>query len=172
MRSTRAASVALLGIAALGLSAPVAMAQSDITSFGFSATPGTVLPGGTLKVTSDCPRTTTVSSGIFDRTTIPAKGSATVVVDTDAKVGAQYQLTFACAGQSGHLSVTIGSPATPSPASTPSPVVTPSGAVSGGLGGGTGRLDGSEALAGGALVALALGGGVYVARRRRAGGHA
>jgi hypothetical protein len=143
MRSTRAASVTLLGIAALGLSAPMAMAQSDITSFGFSATPGTVLPG-----------------------------SATVVVDTDAKVGAQYQLTFACAGQSGHLSVTIGSPATPSPASTPSPVVTPSGAVSGGLGGGTGHLDGTEALAGGALVALALGGGVYVARRRRAGGHA
>ncbi|MBP0460912.1 hypothetical protein [Streptomyces montanisoli] len=165
MRTIRAASAALLTVAAISLTAPVASAATeggDVTPFGFSVTPSTIAAGGrvTLSV-SDCDHTAYASSAVFDRTRIPRGGTGHATVDRDAKRGATYRVTFTCDGRSGTTSLTI---AGAGPAPTP---LVPSG-VRGGLGGSIGSGT-PEIAAGAALVLIAASGTVYAARRRTAG---
>ena len=111
MRAIRAASAALLGVAALALTAPVPRRRrphGNITPFGFTVSPSTVAPGGTVTLAlSDCGRPATVSSGVFDTVTVPTGRSVTATVDGDARPGARYQVTFTCGGQSGTTGLAI-----------------------------------------------------------------
>ncbi|NUK72464.1 hypothetical protein [Streptomyces lunaelactis] len=115
MRAIRVASLALIGTAALTLGAPVAFAEDEtnITSFGFTVTPETVAPGGTvtLNATECASPTVLVSSGIFDTVTLAEGHSATAKVDDAATPEAEYDVTFDCKGEKGSipLSVTGGS---------------------------------------------------------------
>jgi hypothetical protein len=168
MRVIRAASAALLGAAALALSATAASAApggGDTAHFAFSVTPSTIAAGGrvTLSVTG-CTRSATASSAVFDTTTVPRNGTAVATVDADAKRGATYRVTFRCDGRTGTANLTIASGS-----ATPRPTVP--GAVNGGLGGSVGGVDAAELAAGGAMVLAAAGGTVYAARRRTPGSH-
>ncbi|MFC8506549.1 hypothetical protein ACFU3J_17870 [Streptomyces sp. NPDC057411] len=122
MRAIRAASAALLAplaTATLALAAPAALAEDggapkdgtghDITSFGFSVTPRTVAPGGTVTLKADgCEvPTVTVESGVFDTVTLNEGHQGTATVDLDAKVGAQYEVTFDCKGERGTTTLTV-----------------------------------------------------------------
>ncbi|MFD8963548.1 hypothetical protein ACFV0C_00875 [Streptomyces sp. NPDC059568] len=184
MRAIRAASAALLGVAALALTAPTAVAAVDgsVTPFGFTVTPSTINPGGkvTLGVTK-CSSPATASSGVFDNVTIPSGSTATATVDWDAKAGARYIVTFTCNGMSAKTTLAIsGSPQTPAPnpvpttnstatraATAPAPVSSSSpGGVRGGLGGSIGGLNIAEIVTGTALVVAGATGTVYAIRRR------
>lgn len=179
MRAIRAASAALLGAAALALTAPVATAaHHGGTSLGFTATPSTVAAGGRVTLAAPgCRSSGTASSAVFDTVTVPRGGTAAATVDWDAKAGASYRVTFTC-GAGGTQSVTLtvsGGRPTAAPTASPTrtataPVtgatsVAPSG-VRGGLGGSVGGVDTIEILAGTALVVVAATGTIYVVRRR------
>jgi hypothetical protein len=133
MRAIRGAATALLATAALCLAAPTATAGDDdlwgegagvgagvaegtgdgaghtITSFGFSVSPETVAPGGTVTLKSDgCEvPTVTVTSGVFDTVTLEEGRAGTAKVDVDAKAGAEYPVTFDCKGEKGTATLTI-----------------------------------------------------------------
>lgn len=114
MRAIRVASAALLGMTALALSAPAAVAKSDnITPFGFSVLPSTIAAGGEVALLLErdhggCKGSATVTSAVFDTITIPShKSQAIAVVDWDARPGAVYRVTFTCDGVSGSTSLTI-----------------------------------------------------------------
>ncbi|NJP48649.1 hypothetical protein HCJ93_00810 [Streptomyces sp. SBST2-5] len=146
MHAIRVASAALAGAGALTLaSAPVAGAETaagappaavshvgrapvldgGITPFGFEVKPNIVEPGDTvgLRVERDdggCKGRAKVSSAVFDTVTIPPRRStATAVVDRDARVGAEYRVTFTCDGATGSTVLTVVG-GTPVP--LPSPV--------------------------------------------------
>ncbi len=128
-----------------------------------------------------CTGETTVTSGIFDTTVIPSGSTtATATVDTDARRGAVYAVTFSC-GSTGttrnvNLTITAGATVTPTPATTAptttptvsSTAIAPSG-VRGGLGGSAGTTDTVQIAAGAALVLAAATGTLYFARRRSTG---
>ncbi|MET9933977.1 MULTISPECIES: hypothetical protein [unclassified Streptomyces] len=113
MRAIRgAASAALLGAAAAMTAGPAALAVEDdgtITSFGFSVTPATVAPGGTVTLTSEgCEEpSVTVTSGVFDTVTLEEGRPGTATVDAEAKAGAQYEITFDCKGERGTTTLTV-----------------------------------------------------------------
>ncbi|MEV0227718.1 hypothetical protein [Streptomyces sp. NPDC050704] len=170
MRAIRVASAALLGVTALTLTAPAAVARDDgdrnVTSFGFDVSPATIAAGGraTLSV-NGCGSEAKVSSGVFDTVTIPkGQPSATATVDWDAKPGAVYQVTFQCGNESGHTDLTIatGRPGNP----TQVPVHR---GVKAGVGGGAGGFDLGEIGLGAALIAGSVGAAYYW--RRRTGEH-
>ncbi|MFD7747735.1 hypothetical protein ACFV2V_13435 [Streptomyces sp. NPDC059698] len=183
MRAIRVAPLALLGAGALALIAPsAAFAAPDGASSTFNPTitPSVIAPGGRVTLGSGgCTGETTVSSGVFDTTVIPSgstTGSATV--DTDARRGAVYAVTFSC-GSTGtsrnvNLTITGGATSTPTPTTRPTTVPTASstalvpGGVRGGLGGSAASTDTLEIAAGAALVAAAASGALYFARRRAA----
>ncbi|MFJ8076549.1 hypothetical protein ACIQ7Q_22020 [Streptomyces sp. NPDC096176] len=164
MRAIRAASAALLGAAALALTAPSASAVNN-TPYDFDVTPSTVAAGGRITLTAGgCPSSTTVTSGVFDTVTIPRNGSATATVDWDASPGAVYSVQFNCIGRVGTIDLTIaGGTAAPSARST---TTTPPQGVRGGVGGSFKQLNAAEIAAGGALVAAAATATVVVIRRR------
>ncbi|MFE4260566.1 hypothetical protein [Streptomyces sp. NPDC056883] len=191
---------ALLGAAAAGAllivgaaAAPAARAAeaAPITSFGFAITPSTVAPGGqvVLSVTGCNAAFATVSSGVFDTVSIDRGKTARVTVDRDARRGAQYSVSFTCAGETGSADLTIaggtGKPTTSSTVgarrsasavagtSTGTSAGTGTGAsrratlgVRGGLGGSVARLDPLELGAGAGLVLGGLVGLGYALRRR------
>lgn len=174
MRSIRVASVALLSTGAFALAAPMASANDggttpNVTSFGFTVSPATVAPGGTvtLNATKCQEPLVKVSSGIFDVVELNEGKSATATVDADAKPGAQYEVTFDCKGEKGTTTLTVAGHSS----GTGTGTTTPSKGVKAGLGGGASGLNGTEIAAGSALLAGALGGGVFL-MRRRAGGNA
>ncbi|MEU0399542.1 hypothetical protein ABZ318_04705 [Streptomyces sp. NPDC006197] len=112
MRVIRAASAALLGAVAVVTVAPLAAAgdgSEDITSFGFSVTPATIAPGGTVTLTSDgCEvPSVTVTSTVFETVTLSEGRPGTATVDVDAKAGTQYEITFDCKGERGTTKLTI-----------------------------------------------------------------
>ncbi|MFE5943251.1 hypothetical protein [Streptomyces sp. NPDC056480] len=112
MRAIRAASAALLSAAVVVMVAPTALANEDdrtITSFGFSVSPETVAPGGTVTLKSDgCEvPSVTVTSGVFDTVTLNEGRSGNATVDVDAKAGTQYEITFDCKGERGTTTLTI-----------------------------------------------------------------
>ncbi|WSF15814.1 hypothetical protein OG566_07800 [Streptomyces sp. NBC_01353] len=117
MCALRVASAALLATAAVALATPAALADdgsgSNITSFGFSVSPSTVAPGGTVTLRSDSCEvpSVTVSSGVFDTVTLDEGRAGTATIDVEAKVGAEYQVTFDCKGEKGtaRLSIAGGS---------------------------------------------------------------
>ncbi|MFI9120023.1 hypothetical protein ACIGW0_11615 [Streptomyces bikiniensis] len=113
MRAIRVAvSAALLGAAAVTTAGPAALAAEDegaVTSFGFSATPATVAPGGTVTLTSEgCEvPSVTATSGAFDTVTLEEGRPGTATVDSDAEPGARYEVTFDCAGERGTTSLVV-----------------------------------------------------------------
>jgi hypothetical protein len=168
MRAIRVASAALLGVSALALSTPAAVAKGDnnITPFGFSVLPSTIAAGGqvTLQLDRDnggCKGSATVTSAVFDTITIPGnRSSATAVVDWDAKPGAVYKVTFACDGVSGSTDLTIagGRPVNPTPY--------PYRGVHAGEGGTVAGFDLKEIGLGAALIAGSVGAAYHFSRRR------
>jgi hypothetical protein len=179
MRAIRVAPLALLGASALTLLAPsAAHAAPDGASSTFNPTisPSVIAPGGRVTLgAGGCTGETTVTSGIFDTVTIPSGSTtATASVDTDARRGAVYAVTFACGstGTSRNVNLTITGGATSTPTPTPTTVPTASstalvpGGVRGGLGGSSGTTDTVEVAAGAALVVAAASGALYFARRR------
>ncbi|MDQ0846852.1 hypothetical protein [Streptomyces sp. V1I6] len=171
MRAIRAASAALLGAAALALTAPTAAAVNN-TPYDFNVTPSTVAAGGRVTLTAGgCPSTTTVTSGVFDTVTIPSNGAATATVDRDARPGAVYSVQFNCIGRIGTVDLTIAggtaSPtASPTASSTRTATTAPPQGVRGGVGGSFDDMNAAEIAAGGALVAAAATATVLVVRRR------
>lgn len=181
MRAIRVAPLALLGASALTLLAPSAAhaAPDGATStFNPTITPSVIAPGGRVTLgAGGCTGETTVTSGIFDTTTIPSGSTtATATIDTDARRGAVYAVTFAC-GSTGtsrnvNLTITGGATSTPTPTATAVPTASSTalvpGGVRGGLGGSSGSTDTLEVAAGAGLVAMAAAGALYFARRRTA----
>ncbi|WEH14072.1 hypothetical protein [Streptomyces sp. VNUA24] len=171
MRAIRVASAALLGAAALSLTAPAAHAAraGDITSFGFGVVPSTVAPGGQVLLRVDgCRHRTTVSSGVFDAVVIPrGHSSATATVDRDARPGTVYEVLFQCGDESGRTDLTISSGRP-----THHPTHYPTRGSHAGAGGTVAGFDAHEIGLGAALVAGALGVAWHRARRRpEEGGH-
>lgn len=169
MRAIRVASAALLGVSALALAAPAAVAKGDnITPFGFSVLPSTVAAGGqvTLQLERDkggCVGSATVSSGVFDTISIPShRSSATAVVDWDAKPGATYKVTFSCDGVSGSTQLTIATGRT----NNPTPYPYPNQGVHAGEGGTIAGFDLKEIGLGAALIAGSVGAAYHFSRRR------
>ncbi|MFG3409959.1 hypothetical protein [Streptomyces sp. NPDC048142] len=179
MRAIRVAPLALLGAGALTLLAPsAAHAAPDGAASTFNPTisPSVIAPGGRVTLgAGGCTGETTITSGIFDTATIPSGSTTTTAtVDTDARRGAVYAVTFSCGstGTSRNVNLTITGSATSTPTPTPTTVPTasstalvPSG-VRGGLGGSSGTTDTVEVAAGAALVVAAASGALYFARRR------
>ncbi|MCX5229860.1 hypothetical protein ABZY16_29005 [Streptomyces sp. NPDC006553] len=183
MRAIRAASAALLSAAVVVTVAPVALAGDDdhnITSFGFSVSPETVAPGGTVTLKSDgCEMpSVTVTSGVFDTVTLNEGRSGNATVDVDAKAGAQYEITFDCKGERGTTTLTIAQGATGGN-TTGHNESTPPGAHKGVKAGyGTAATSGAdtdglgvtEVVTGVLLIVGALGAAVVLTRRRATDG--
>jgi hypothetical protein len=171
MRAIRVASAALLGVASFTLTAPTAAAaDNQVTSPVFSVSPSTVAPGGRVTLSaSGCNTTATATSGVFDTVTIRPGSSTTAVVDTDARVGAQYSVQFNCPGQgTGSFNLMIsGGRSTPTIGSTAT--ATAPGPARGGIGGSIGGLNAGQLAAGTALVVAAATAPIFVVRRRREG---
>ncbi|QGZ51823.1 hypothetical protein GPZ77_28665 [Streptomyces sp. QHH-9511] len=163
--------------------------ESGITSFGFSVSPETVAPGGTVTLKSHgCQLpSVTVSSGVFDTVTLKEGHAGKATVDVDAKVGAEYVVTFDCKGEKGTTMLTIaggsghstgghstGGHATggesPSGHSTGGTGTGAHKGVRAGFGGGFGQFGTAETVVGSGLIAGALGGAVVLIRRRGAEG--
>ncbi|WP_274564404.1 hypothetical protein [Streptomyces spiramyceticus] len=174
MRAITLASAAALGVAALSLGAPGASAaDAKGTAVIGTATPSTIAAGGQVRLTvTGCNSPATVTSGVFDTTTIPVGGSATATVDWDAKRGAVYTVTYSCTKGTDTSDLTIagGATSTPTPSATRTISATttpvPTRPARGGTGGSVGGMDTGEIVAGAALVVAAAGGVVYVLRRR------
>ncbi|MEV8567381.1 hypothetical protein AB0436_17720 [Streptomyces sp. NPDC051322] len=198
MRWTSIGSAALLSVAAISLSAPAATAGDDsgITSFGYTATPASVAPGGTVTLTvtgCDAP-SVTVTSGVFDTVTVKKGKPTKAVVDPEAKPGVQYDITFDCDGETGTTPLTVstgkgdesGKPdqhgkgdETGKPnqygkgdetgwgdqAGRPDGPGAADKGVNAGLGGSITGTDPAELVAGGVLIAAALGGVLHLRRR-------
>ncbi|GAA5214286.1 hypothetical protein [Streptomyces thinghirensis] len=173
MRAIPAASVALLGVAALSACVPAGAAVGGSSStFGFTVHPATVAPGGevTLGVgrgADGCRGRVTVSSAVFDTVTIPRhESSATAQVDRDARRGAVYQVTFACAKTTGTVNLTIAGHHSDHPTHEPRH---PSKGVHAGEGGSVAGLDVQEIGLGALLIAGSVGAAYHLSRRRSAG---
>ncbi|WP_309049716.1 hypothetical protein [Streptomyces sp.] len=143
--------------------------QHGITSFGFSVTPATVAPGGTVTLTAEgCEApSVTVTSGIFDTVTLTGGSPGTATVDADAKAGARYEVAFDCKGERGTTTLTLVSGSSES---------RPPGAHKGVKAGfGDARSTGlgaTELVTGTVLIAGALAAAVVLIRRRGADGGA
>ncbi|MFI7498498.1 hypothetical protein ACIBVL_08235 [Streptomyces sp. NPDC049687] len=171
MRAIRVASAALLGMTALTLSAPAAVASGGddhyVMSNGYGVLPATVAAGGQVtlqvdRVVSGCRGSVTVSSGAFDTVTVPrGSSSAVALVDRYAKPGAMYRVTFSCGGLGAVKDLTIA--AVPPPVPEPYPV--PQG-VRAGEGGTVAGFDLQEIGLGAALIAGSLAAAYHFARRR------
>jgi hypothetical protein len=141
--------------------------QHGITSFGFSVTPATVAPGGTVTLTAEgCEApSVTVTSGIFDTVTLTGGRPGTATVDADAKAGARYEIAFDCKGERGTTTLTLAAGSSAS---------RPPGAHKGVKAGfGDARSTGlgvTELVTGTVLIAGALAAAVVLIRRRGADG--
>jgi len=113
MRAIRVASIALIGTAALTVGAPAALAadEGDITPSGFTVTPSTVAPGGTVTLNAaECEvPTVTVSSGVFETVTLDEGHPGTAKIDAKAKPGAEDEVTFDCNGEKVTTALAISS---------------------------------------------------------------
>ncbi|WP_329539434.1 hypothetical protein [Streptomyces sp. NBC_01358] len=179
MRAIRVTPVALLGAAALALTAPAVTAYAATTGgpstngSGYTVTPSVIAPGGQVTLAArGCSTTATASSGVFDTVSIPQGGTGRATVDSDAKPGATYEVTFTCNTSpvsTATVNLTISAAtSTPTTSSTSSAVSTASPAgVQGGLGGSIDSMDSGEIVAGTALAVAAATGTVFVVRRRK-----
>ncbi|MDQ0753048.1 hypothetical protein QF034_007279 [Streptomyces africanus] len=156
MRNTRALAVAGAAVAALGLSAPAAVAWD--TPSNIVALPSVIARGGQLTITVDgCRHGGTATSNAF---TMPAKLSpihgpretarGTATIRNNARPG-PYDITVTCDGK------TLTKPH----------AFTVIGGVRGGIGGSTtGATPTDMAIGGGLVTAAVVGGGVFWMRRR------
>ncbi|MFJ7068508.1 hypothetical protein [Streptomyces sp. NPDC101115] len=178
MRAIRAASTALLGAATLALAAPLAVAVDGAPAPNpraprakqvgdFVVSPAVVAPGGRVTLSAPgCASTATASAGIFDTVTIAPGSTATATVDSDAKTGAVYTVSFNCTGGvQGTVDLTITGGSTATPTSRSTVLTTPRG-VQGGLGGSFDSTDAWTLAAGGGMVLASAVGLVLVIRRR------
>ncbi|MFF2898785.1 hypothetical protein [Streptomyces sp. NPDC057966] len=170
MRAIGVAPVALLGAAALALTAPFAIAYGATSggassATGFTVTPSVITPGSRVTLAArGCSTTATAGSGVFDTVTIPAGGSVSATVDWDARPGASYEVTFNC-GTSSDSTAKSGLTIAAAPAPTTRSTVAAAG-PQGGTGDAVGTTNGVKIAAGAALAVAAAAGGVRVARRR------
>ncbi|WP_328408363.1 hypothetical protein OG542_04355 [Streptomyces violaceus] len=157
MRNTRALAVAGAAVAALGLSAPAAVAWDRPSNI--VALPSVIARGGQLTITVDgCRHGGTATSSAF---TMPARLSpihganetarGTATIRNNARPG-PYDITVRCDGR------TLTKPH----------AFTVIGGVRGGIGGSstTGATPTDVAIGGGLVTAAAVGGGVFWMRRR------
>ncbi|GGT13283.1 hypothetical protein [Streptomyces purpureus] len=175
MRAIRAATAALLGAAALALTAPVPAAVAADTAKApgdFALSPSTVAPGGRVTLSAPgCRSTATAASGVFDTATIPPGSSTTATVDWDARRGAVYTVSFVCSGgPTGTLDLRIAGGANVTPTISSTALTSPRG-VQGGLGGSSSGMAAGTIAAGSALVVAAAGGLFWTLRRRAARRH-
>ncbi|MFF8015263.1 hypothetical protein [Streptomyces sp. NPDC007929] len=167
MRNTRALAVAGAAVAALGLSAPAAVAWE--TPSNITALPSVIARGGQLTITVDgCRSGGTATSNAFSPTRLSpagggkgnegdrggagsgtARGAATI--NSDARPG-PYDITVDCNGRR----------------MTKPQAFTVIGGVRGGIGGSTttGATPTDVAIGGGLVAAALVGGGVFWMRRR------
>lgn len=133
--------------------------QPNVTSFGFSVSPRTVAPGGTVTLSSNGCQTPTVKADapVFDTTELNEGHSATARVYDDAKPGAQYQVQFTCGNETGTTTLTIATGSI-------------NHGVNAGTGGSVGGFDATQMAIGGALVAGVLAAGLYLVRRQQHNG--
>ncbi|MEV0489848.1 hypothetical protein [Streptomyces atratus] len=170
MRPIGVAPVALLGAAALALTAPATTSYAETSggapgATGYTVAPSVIAPGGQVTLAArGCPTTATASSGIFDSVTIPRGGSASATVDWDAKPGAAYEVTFIC-NTSPTSTAEIGLTISANIPTAGSTTIAPNG-VQGGLGGGVGRMNAAQLVGGTALAVAATTCAVFVVRRR------
>ncbi|MFE2373265.1 hypothetical protein [Streptomyces sp. NPDC059398] len=155
MRLTSIGSAALLSAAVLSLAAPAAAAgdAGGAPPFGPTVSPGSVAPGGTVTLGATGCREpgVTVSSGVFGPVTLRHGHPATVVVDPEAATGKRYDVTFACGGQRRSTPLELSG--------------TPDKRIRAVLSGSLTDMDTTELVAGGVLIAAAL--GVVLQLRRR-----
>lgn len=160
MRASRALAVAAAACAAVGLSAPLAAAGGDQPNNGpisVSVSPQSVHQGATLTITvRGCDRGGTVTSNAFPQTNLsgPRGGvsTATARIHDDAAPG-QYNLAVRC---NDNRNV----------ATQQFTVLSGRGAL-GGLGGSVGPSSTEMAIGGGLVATAAVGGTLFIARRRR-----
>ncbi|MFJ8463480.1 hypothetical protein [Streptomyces swartbergensis] len=156
MRNTRALAVAGAAVAALGLSAPAAVAGD--TPSNIVALPSVIARGGQLTITVDgCRHGGTATSNAFSPTRLSpihgardtARGTATI--NNNARPG-PYDITVVCDGKR----------------MTKPHAFTVIGGVRGGIGGSstTGATPTDMAIGGGLVAAAVVGGGVFWMRRR------
>ncbi|MFE7414278.1 hypothetical protein [Streptomyces laurentii] len=79
------------------------------TVSGVSVTPRQVAPGGTVTLRADGCRApmATVESDAFDAVTLRDGRPGTATVDSDAKPGERYEVTFDCKGERGSTTLTV-----------------------------------------------------------------
>ncbi|MFD8231355.1 hypothetical protein ACFV20_05605 [Streptomyces sp. NPDC059696] len=170
MRNTRALAVAGAAVAALGLSAPAAVAWD--TPSNITALPSVIAPGGQLTITVDgCRNGGTATSNAFSPTQLSPVGGGgggkgnegdrggsgsgtargTAVINSNARPG-PYDITVDCNGRR----------------MTKPQAFTVIGGVRGGIGGSstTGATPTDMAIGGGLVAAALVGGGVFWMRRR------
>ncbi|MFG2629102.1 hypothetical protein [Streptomyces sp. NPDC048473] len=172
MRAIGVAPVALLGAAALALTAPAAIAYAETSggassATGYTVTPSVIAPGSQVTLAArGCSTTATAGSGVFDTVTIPRGGAVAATVDWDAKPGAAYEVTFICntsPGSTAKAGLTVGAASGAPTTGTP---VSSAGAE-GGLGGSVDRMNAAEIAAGTALAVVTATGTIYVVRERK-----
>ena len=173
--------LAATGLSAIVLasSAPVALAlaPAQAATFGFSVSPQTVVPGGAvdLTVTGCTESEATAESAVFDRIVLGMPGetqSARTTVDTDARVGAQFTVTFTCGSETGNATLSIASPtASPSASAstTASSTTLPTRGAQAGVGGSSSNDDTMLLVGAGLSMAAVTAAAVVI--RRRAGRH-
>ncbi|MFF5044204.1 hypothetical protein [Streptomyces nigra] len=173
MRAIRVASAALLGVSALVVSAPAAHASGDSSGFWARVVPGTVEPGGRVRLHANgCDQSVTVSSGVFDTVVIPRwRTTARVTVDRDARRGAVYEVSFYCGTfwQSADLRIAGGRPdphPRPDHPDHPGHPDHPDKGVKAGAGGSLAGFDLKEIGLGAALITGAIGTAYHLSRRR------
>ncbi|KJK34997.1 membrane protein [Streptomyces variegatus] len=157
MRNTRALAVAGAAVAALGLSAPAAVAWD--TPSNIVVLPSVIARGGQLTITVDgCRHGGTATSNAFSPTSLsPVHGGSretargTATINSNARPG-PYDITVNCSGRR----------------MTKPHAFTVIGGVRGGIGGSstTGATPTDMAIGGGLVAAAVVGGGVFWMRRR------
>ncbi|MFD7511055.1 hypothetical protein ACFV5N_17225 [Streptomyces sp. NPDC059853] len=175
--------LALTALTGIALTA-AAPAPAQENGFAFSVSPRTVQPGGTVTLTATgCTDDEAFAeSGAFERIGLGTPGptqSARTTVNTAARPGTTFDVTFSCGGQTGRTTLTINNTvaaaATPTPATGPAKDATDPTASSttrptlGSQAGTGGSLtDHTPALLTGAgLTLAALTGGLLALYRRR-----
>jgi hypothetical protein len=176
MRSSRALAVAAAACVAVGLSAPLAAAGGDGRGgdgrggdgrggdgqLHVSVNPESVHQGGTLTITvQGCHRGGTITSNAFPQTTLPPTrtgvATATAVINDNATLG-RHTLIATC-----NDNQRVGT--------AQFTVLAGRGAV-GGLGGSVGPSSTEMAIGAGLVGAAAVGGGLFIVRRRMVSGKA
>ncbi|MBD0741788.1 hypothetical protein [Streptomyces sp. CBMA152] len=153
MRASRALPVAVAAFAAVGLSAPLAAANFGPSNV--SVSPNAVHQGGILTITANgCGHGGIVTSNAFHPTSLSGgdTGFATARVFDHVSPGS-YNLSVRC----------NDNPRT----ETRSFTVLPGRGAMGGLGGSVGPTQTEMAVGGSLVAAAAIGGAVFVVRRRR-----